>query len=342
MPPHALTDLPATPPVAGARAAAALDVCNAATRRQFIAMLGAAGLLVACGGNGEEGGASGPEGGTISVTNQFGTFDVPLDPQRVVGWEGRRDLETALALGLSPIAIGSNAFDGGELAPFIDFDPSGVQVIQQTEPNVELIASLRPDLILTRTSNIERLLDEVRPLAPLVGVDPDGPWRTDLEGLAAALNRSDRLSEVLDRYDARRKEVADRHADRIGSAVIAIAQYGAGSGFWASTTKGFALQAQTLGDLGGIMLPFIEEGGETLWNDGFSIEQAEELAAADAILIIGGTDDLAELDASPLWLRLPAVAANRLVRTDFRTNYGSVYAATACLDLLDQVYSTLA
>lgn len=31
-----------------------------------------------------------------------------------------------------------------------------------------------------------------------------------------------------------------------------------------------------------------------------------------------------------------------MVHTDFRTNYGSVFAATACLDLLDRTYQTLA
>jgi len=63
------------------------------------------------------------------VTNRFGSFDVPREPQRDVGWEGRRDLETALALGLSPIAVGSNAVgEDGKLAPFVPFDLTGVQV----------------------------------------------------------------------------------------------------------------------------------------------------------------------------------------------------------------------
>jgi len=36
------------------------------------------------------------------------------------------------------------------------------------------------------------------------------------------------------------------------------------------------------------------------------------------------------------------VAAGRVVESDSRTNYGSVYAAGACLDLLDRAYATLA
>jgi iron complex transport system substrate-binding protein len=322
-------------------------VLAAATRRQFLGMVAAAGFLAACGSDGDDDGdgaaADTAPAGRIEVTNQFGTFEVPREPQRVIGWEGRRDLETALALGLVPIAVGSNAFDDDQLAPFIDFDPEGVEVIEQTEPNLELIASLRPDLILTRDSNIEAFLDELRPLAPLVPVTPDGPWRTDLEGVAEALQRSDRLAEVLAVYDEKRDEIRARHAERIDSSALAIVQYLAGDRFYASSTEGFYLQANTLADLGGTQIPFIEEGGPDFENDGFSIEQVEELAAADAILLIANEPaDRAELDASELWLRLPAVTAGRVVETDFRTNYGSVYAATAALDLLDQVFDTLA
>lgn len=318
-----------------------------ATRREFLAGLAAAGLLAAC-GQGDRGPAASSDsttsGGTITVQNQFGTFEVPLDPRRVVGWEGRRDLETALALGLRPIAVGSNAlFGADELAPFIDFDLEGVEVIEQTEPNLELIASLRPDLILTRDSNIEELVDQLRPIAAMVPVKPDGPWRPDLEGVAAALGRTEQLAGVLAAYDERRNEIRARYGERIASAELAVIQYFADDAFYASSTTGFYLQANTLADLGGSQIAFLEEGGSTFENDGFSIEQTEELGPADAIVLITNKQaDRDDLFASPLWPRLPAVLAGRVVETDFRTNYGSVYAAIACLDLLEATYQTLA
>lgn len=77
-----------------------LRILDAATRREFLAMLGAAGLLAAC-GNDDSGNqdAGGNALDMIEVTNQFGTVEVPREPQRVIGWEGRRDLETALHRG---------------------------------------------------------------------------------------------------------------------------------------------------------------------------------------------------------------------------------------------------
>ncbi|WNV77855.1 ABC transporter substrate-binding protein [Geodermatophilus sp. DSM 44513] len=326
---------------------APMPLSDDVTRRRFIQGVGAVGLtwvLAGCGGATPVAGEQAPaEGDTVTVDNRFGSFQVPREPQRVVGWEGRRDLETALALGLTPIAVGSNALgDDRQPAPFVPVDLTGVEVIEQTEPDLELIATLTPDLILTRDSNIEELLDRIRTLAPLVPVGGDGPWRPELESIAAALRREEQLSGPLGEYDRRRAEIQQRHADRIDSAVLAVVQYQEGT-FYSSATDGFYLQANTLADLGGTHLPFLEEGGEAFTGDGFSAERTSELAGADAIVLITNTpDERSLLDASPLWQQLPAVAAGRVVESDFRTNYGSVYAAGACLDLLDRTYATLA
>ena len=319
------------------------------SRRTFLTLLGAAGLAAGCGAPTATAPVAAP---TRTVTHRFGTFEVPVDPQRVVGLEGRRDLETALALGLRPVAIGSNALYGGEaLAPWLDLPLDGVAVVQQTEPSLEQIAALRPDLVLTRDSNIEELRDELVALAPVLpvgsGTDPDDSgddWRADLRRVAGWLGREDRLAETLATHDARRDEIAARHADRIASAVVAVVQYSAEEGnLSTSRTDGFYLQAQALGALGGQHLPFLEQLERTAYIAAFSTEQMGELAPADAILMIANTEEeRAALAAQPLWQRLPAVAAGRVVFTDSRANYGSVYAAGEGLRLLDELYATLA
>jgi iron complex transport system substrate-binding protein len=326
------------------------DVVDDATRREFIAGGLVAGLLVACGDRRRDQAsppttaAAGPE--RLTITNRFGTFDVPARPMRVVGIEGRRDFETAIALGLGIVGIGSNAvLEGTTLAPFIEFDISKVTVIQQTEPNLELIASLRPDLILTRASNIERLLAELKAIAPLVpvgGSDYTDPWRPELERIATDLRRQEQLAKVLGAYDREVKAVAERHRQRIASAKVAIVQYSS-SGFSSSGTKGFLLPAHTLAGLGGTLLPFLAGlPANEFGSSSFSLEQTGELSGADAILLIANTPALkAEIEANPLWQRLPAVQARRVIVTDARTNYGSVYAATACVRLLDRLYATL-
>jgi len=314
------------------------------TRRQFLggAALGAL-LLAGCGDEEQE--PSAPT--TRTVRNRFGTFQVPADPRRVVGLEGRRDFETAIALELGIVGVGSNAlFGDDEVAPFIDFDIDRVTIIEQTEPDLEVIASLRPDLILTRGSNIEELRDQLAALAPLVPVDDDGKvrWRADLEQTAATLGRTDRLAPLLEAYDAELARVRDRHAARIDEATVAVVQFGEEGVFSASATDGFYLQAQTVGELGGNHLPFLEGLSDEPGGSGdFSAEQTGRLRPADAILaVVNSREERAALERLALWRSLPAVRADRVVFTDFRTNYGSVYAAGAVLDLLDRLYGTLA
>jgi len=283
------------------------DPCDDATRRRFLAGMVAAGLLAGCGDSSDE--AAGPREATRRVTNQFGSFDVPLEPKRVVGWEGRRDLETALALGLKPIAIGSNAvFGNGRIAPFLPFDLEGVEVIEKNEPDLELIARLRPDLILTEDANIEALREPLRGIgAPLVPVAGVGPWRPDLEAIAQALGRSEQISSRLAGYDELRSEIRARHADRIARATLAAVQYSEGT-FEGSSTKSYRLQANTIADLGGRHLPFLERGATLLDNKTFSVEQTGRLRPADAIIVIVNTDDeRRELEDSKLWQQLPAV-----------------------------------
>lgn len=314
------------------------------TRREFLAGAALTALLLAGCGIDDEQASSGPQ--TRTVKNRFGTFQVPTDPRRVVGLEGRRDFETAIALGLGIVGVGSNAISGDdEIAPFIDFDISRVEIIEQTEPDLERIASLRPDLILTRASNIEELRDPLAALAPLVPVDTDGVirWRPDLEQTAATLGRTDRLAPLLDAYDEQIARVKDSHARRLADATVAVVQYGEEGVFYASGTDGFYLQAQTVGELGGNHLPFLETLTKEPGGSGeFSAEQTGRLEPADAILVIvDGRQERGALERLALWRRLPAVRAGRVVFTDFRTNYGSVYAAGATLDLLDRLYAML-
>lgn len=225
------------------------DVEDDLTRRELLAGLVAAGVLAGCGGGRRGGGGDGDASrpATRTVTHRFGTFEVPAEPQRVVGLEGRRDLETALALDLPIVAVGSNALLGGKgLAPFIDLSLERVQVIQQTEPNLELIGSLRPDLILTRDSDIEELRDALVRIAPVIPVAGSGPWRPDLEQVATWLGRTAELASTLARYEGELKAVRDRGAASIASATVAVVQYSSeDKSFNTSPSDGFYLQANT-------------------------------------------------------------------------------------------------
>ena len=333
--PTALLDRPAPTPS---------EIVDDLGRREFIAGgLAAAFVLGACGSDGT--GASGPTttaaSGTRTVTLDRGQVEVPVDPQRVIAMENRRDLETAVVLGLPLVAVGVYGGRQDFAAPFVPFDATGVEALDTSQPNFERIAALGPDLVLSREMYLDELASGLPGGTPILPVSNEGPWRPDLERFGRWLGREAAVAEVLEGYDARLAEVRQRHADQLDSARVAIVEwYPAGAQFYAGGVDGFQLQANTLGELGGSLIPFLAD--RDYFDEPFSLENVGELAAADAIVLVVDSEDArAELEASPLWQSLPAVAEGRVVVTDTRTNQGSVYAATESLDLLDELYGTL-
>lgn len=321
-----------------------------ATRRQFLGLLAAAGLLTACGADNDP--ASARTAGTRTVSTPYGDQLVPLAPQRVMTLEGRRDFETMVALGLVPVAAGHQGDRAQPFARFIDVDVSDVELaFRANMENVETIARIRPDLIVGR--NVEDLdtLDQILALVPVLSVAAQGDWKADLRAIGAAVGRQQQAEARLAEYEQRLAQVRDRYAEAIDTARIGIFQYSPSEGglSW-SAPRGFYLQSQVLTDLGGTFPDFLAADG----NDTFeglaeaSPEQLGQLSDADAFLVIAnvlvdrGVDDVAALEADPLWNRLPAVQAGRVVVTDFKTNYGSYYAALAALRLIEQTYDTLA
>lgn len=284
-----------------------------------------------------------------TVQTPYGAQAVPLEPQRIVTLEGRRDFETMVALGLTPVAAGYQGDRDQPFARFIDADVDDVQLaFPANNEDLEVLAGLEPDLIVGRDVQDLDILDALTEIAPVLSVAGGGDWQVDLRRIATAVGREDRAEELLADYEQRLAEVRAEHREQIETAKVGVLQYSPGEFSW-SAPKGFYLQSQVLTALGGTFPDFLAAAG----NDDFdaseqaSSEQLGQLVDADALLVVANVladddvDDRVALEADPLWSRLPAVQAGRVVFTDFSTNYGSYYAALEALRLLDQTYGTL-
>ena len=227
-------------------------------------------------------------------------------------------------------------------ASFVPVDLEGAEIINNSELNLEQIAALGPDLILARDIYLNDgeagPLSEIAPILPIAG---DGPWRDDLEQVAGWMQRTDLLDEALAGYDAAVDDVSTRHADALASTPVAIVEYyPADQTFYAGGLDDFQLQANTLKELGGTLVPFLTD--RSYFDEPFSIENLSEISDAGAILLVSNSqDDIDALAANPLWQALPAVQAGNVVITDTRTNQGSVYAATEAVRLFDELYTRL-
>lgn len=147
---------------------------------------------------------------------------MPVDPQRVVVLNSSL-LDFALSLGVTPVGtVGQDA--AGSLPAYLQDRVEGIETVGQTDsPNLEAIAVLRPDLILTSTlSASDELQDELNAIAPTVYTKGAGTvWRTDLAIAADALGRAEEARDALAGFDADARQVAESvGAESLGASIV--------------------------------------------------------------------------------------------------------------------------
>ena len=318
------------------------------SRRQLFGVAFASVALYAC-RNGADDRAAGRPAKTI--VNRFGTYQIPAEPERLLLMGNRFDLEVAVALGMSPIAMGQEyAFKGGPaeyIAPWVPYTPAGEEVFEARSADIEYLMRLRPDLILCQGHHLDttsyRNYKSLSAVAPIVHTNLL-PWREDLEQLGGWLGRGQRLAETFREYDALLNDVKQRHSSRIASARVAFGSLEPPNLLLRNLDDPHGPAARALADLGGQFLaPSVPPRTDRPGFYEIGMENLREVAPADAILIWAPTEEIrANFLANPLWPLLPAVQAGRAIVSTNNVGQGSVYTVMECLRLWDQVYATLA
>ncbi|WNV73584.1 iron-siderophore ABC transporter substrate-binding protein [Geodermatophilus sp. DSM 44513] len=143
---------------------------------------------------------------TRSVTHVQGTTEVPADPQRVVTLDTPH-LDTALSLGITPVGSVQSDVSTG-LPEYLGDRTQGIELVGTIEePELEAIAALDPDLILSSSVRHEQIYDQLSEIAPTVFTDYTEGWRAMFSTTADALGRAADGEEALAGYDARADEV---------------------------------------------------------------------------------------------------------------------------------------
>jgi iron complex transport system substrate-binding protein len=180
-----------------------------------LGLLVAALLLASCGSpQGAETGESTDSGYPVTVDHVMGTTEIPSKPVRVVALD-QTFVDAAFTLGiplagftdLSPNADRLPAYLG-EFRSTLGKD--AVSLGELDNPNLEQLASLRPDLILSAKIRHEEIYDELSRIAPTVFSETTGPtWKENLRLLAEAMGEEEAAEERIARYESRAKAVGD-------------------------------------------------------------------------------------------------------------------------------------
>jgi iron complex transport system substrate-binding protein len=125
-----------------------------------------------------------------AVQTVTGTVQVPKAPRRVVVL-GTAELDSALTLGLVPVGAARPMLD----RTLADYFPKGwldsvAQVGVIGDPDLDLVARLQPDLILTNQAQDGGRYAKLAAIAPTVMTESTGAsWKQDFQLHAQALNR---------------------------------------------------------------------------------------------------------------------------------------------------------
>jgi iron complex transport system substrate-binding protein len=234
------------------------------------------------------------------VTHDKGQTAVPAAASRVVVLDSPH-LDAVLSLGLTPIGSVRSGEDEG-LPAYLSDRTAGVELVGTIEiPNLEAIAALQPDLILSATVRHEELYDKLSAIAPTVFTAGSGTnWREGFQLVAEALGRADSGEQMLADYDAQ--------ADRIGEAIGASGKKAAIVRFLPDETRIYGpstFSGSVLTDVG-FTLP-------DLTYDEYSMAyiSPEEIDQASADVIFattyGDPEESTRSTVTPLWDRLTAV-----------------------------------
>jgi iron complex transport system substrate-binding protein len=283
------------------------------TGRRVTGAVLAVAVLGGC-GSAETAAAPSEEGRTVA--HAMGTTEITGTPERVVVLD-TGELDAVLALGVTPVgAVRTDVSD--ELPGFVaeaGVDPADIAPVGTiAEPDLEAIAALEPDLVLSNAVRHADVYEQLAGIAPTVFAEAIGEsWQENLLLAGEALGREEQARELLDGYAARAREVGALYGDP-ATTEVSVARFLDGTLVRLYGEGSFI--GSVLADVG-FARPREQRTPET-----FVEVSPEEVTRADGDLLFHGAYGAEgavaaeQVTAGPLWRSIPAVAEGRAVAVD--------------------------
>ncbi|MFM9271574.1 ABC transporter substrate-binding protein [Halomonas elongata] len=270
-----------------------------------------------------------------TIVNAFGDSRIPDSPQRIVTlYQGATD--SAVALGITPVGVVDSWLEKPMYRYLRDALDGVEHVGLETQPNLEKVAWLDPDLIVATRFRHERVRPLLERIAPTVATDSVFDFKATLSLVAEATGRESRARELLQAWDARVADFRRKIADRLGDdwpQKAAVVRFK--SDHLRIYSTGFA--GSILDELGFEQPASVQDQG---WGMKLTSEENIPVINADVIFVLLEPDDPAiarnyrHWTSHPLWQRLDAVQNDRVFEVD-AVNWimgGGILAANAMLD----------
>jgi iron complex transport system substrate-binding protein len=200
---------------------------------RLTALLATAALaLTGCGGSSDENSpaADSSAGFPRTVEHAMGTTEIPARPKRVVALDASF-VDATLILDTPVVGYTDYRSINGKLPDYLGEDRttygSEAQAVGTlAEPNLEKIAELNPDLIITAKVRHEKLYDQLSKIAPTVMSETTGPtWKDNIRLEAKALGAEDLAEKEISSYEKAAKTVGTAINATAGDPTISVVRF---------------------------------------------------------------------------------------------------------------------
>ncbi|HKE71071.1 MAG TPA: iron-siderophore ABC transporter substrate-binding protein [Nocardioidaceae bacterium] len=294
------------------------------TTRAATAALISLAALTACGSSEDdsEGSDGGSGGGPVTLTDSRGEqiqLDAPADEVVALEWSEAEDL---VALGVMPAGV-AQVEDFKTWVNTVALDEGVTDVGLRSEPSIDAIAGLQPDLIITEADRSRSQIDDLEEIAPVLvteGSDQSdniGQMKTNLEMIATAVGEEDTADQLLADLDA---TIAEGR-EAIEAAGMADATFAAAHGW----SEGGSVAIRMFGE-GSLFSDLAEELGlSNAWSGKVDewgltttdVEAMTQLGDTHFMYIAPEDNVFAEaLPDNPIWQGLPFVERGKVYELD--------------------------
>lgn len=273
------------------------------------------------------------------VIDEVGEVLIESEPQRVVVIQTGQ-LDGLLNLGVMPVgaARGLNLDVYGDyhlrvFPELADEIRAITDVGRRQEPNIEAIATLRPDLIFINKAAMDdatyAAMSEIAPVVVTKGTGVN--WKVDFLLIGHALGKAQEAQAWLDAYHAE----ADAHAAHWAENPPSVSFVH--SNGTRTRIMGISSFAGSVAEDLGLARPESQQIYKT--SEDISPELLD-LADADWIFYSGQGDGIALIEEAPLWPTLEGVAADHAVFAEYEPFYFNAGPSAARI-VLDEILATI-
>jgi len=150
------------------------------------------------------------------IEHVMGKTEITGTPQRIVTlYQGANDV--AVALGVKPVGIVESWLQQ-PIYEYIRADLDGIPIVgQETQPNLEEIAKLKPDFIIASKLRHEKIYEQLSQIAPTVTHETVFKFKETVDLMGKAMNKEAEAQKLLSDWESRVADFKTKISAKLGS-----------------------------------------------------------------------------------------------------------------------------